>query len=232
MVRSVAGMRVIGIMALAGVFVFAAMTPVEQARALYHRTDYAAALKLLLPLEIKDGPAWELAGRIYFMMGDFKHAGEPRALNLAFLRHDGIYRSDVVAKPKAKPKPKPSKPGTGMPPPVGRHPGPVQGRDGRRAPYPSSAMSSGRLFLDRVARQQSPSPLHRHSQNNTHSSEARAKGDISTLPGGRHFYFALTKQKKRLILFRVWDTIIAFRRPHLDVLFVLEPPVTGGSALL
>jgi tetratricopeptide (TPR) repeat protein len=69
-------MRVIGIMALAAVFAFAAMTPVEQARALYHRTDYDAALKLLLPLEIKDGPAWELMGKSYFMQGDFKHAGE------------------------------------------------------------------------------------------------------------------------------------------------------------
>jgi hypothetical protein len=38
---------------------------------------------------------------------------------------------------------------------------PVQGRDGRTAPYPSSTMSSGRLFLDRVARQHCPSPLHR-----------------------------------------------------------------------
>ena len=31
-------------------------------------------------------------------------------------------------------------------------------------PCPSSAMSSGRLFLDRVARQHCPSPLHRHAQ--------------------------------------------------------------------
>jgi len=76
MVRSVAGMRVIGIMALVAVFAFAAMTPVEQARALYRRTDYAAALKLLLPLEIKDGPTWELVGKSYFMMGDVKRAGE------------------------------------------------------------------------------------------------------------------------------------------------------------
>ena len=53
-------------------------------------------------------------------------------------------------------------------------------------------MSSGRLFLERVARQQSPSPLHRHTQLNTHPAQARAKGDISTLPGRGHFYFALT----------------------------------------
>ena len=42
-------------------------------------------------------------------------------------------------------------------------------------------MSSGRLFLDWVGRHQSPSPLHRHSQNNMAFSEAWAKGDISTL---------------------------------------------------
>ncbi len=54
-------------------------------------------------------------------------------------------------------------------------------------------MSSGRLFLDRVARQQSPSPLHRHPQINTSSSEPWGKGDISTLLGRGHFYFALTR---------------------------------------
>jgi hypothetical protein len=53
-------------------------------------------------------------------------------------------------------------------------------------------MSSGRLFLDRVARQHCPSPLHRRSQINTLSGKAMAKGDVSTLPGTRHFYFALT----------------------------------------
>ncbi len=53
-------------------------------------------------------------------------------------------------------------------------------------------MSSDRLFLDRVARQHCPSPLHRCSQINMHSSQAQAKGDVSTLPGRGHFYFALT----------------------------------------
>jgi hypothetical protein len=58
------------------------------------------------------------------------------------------------------------------------------------APSHRPQMSSGRLFLDRVARQHCPSPLHRRSQNNTHSSGNQAKGtfllcqrgDISTLP--------------------------------------------------
>ena len=70
-----------------------------------------------------------------------------------------------------------------VPPPVGRPHAPVQGRDGRNAPFPSSAMSSDRLFLDRVARQHCPSPLHRHTQNNTPLSVASAKGDISILLG-------------------------------------------------
>ena len=75
---------------------------------------------------------------------------------MRFLRHDGIYRSDVsllLVNPAQ------------MPPPVGRPRCQAIERDGRSTPFPSSAMSSGRLFLDRVGRHQSPSPLHRHPQN-------------------------------------------------------------------
>jgi hypothetical protein len=60
------------------------------------------------------------------------------------------------------------------------------------APSHRPQMSSGRLFLDRVARQQSPSPLHRHPQISMHSRDALAKGDTSTWLGRGHFYFALT----------------------------------------
>ena len=49
-------------------------------------------------------------------------------------------------------------------------------------------------------RQQSPSPLHRHPQSNMHYSTARAKGDISSLPGTRHFYFALTPRQSGLTI--------------------------------
>lgn len=59
-------------------------------------------------------------------------------------------------------------------------------------------MSSGRLFLDQVGRHQSPSPLHRHEQINTHSQPPQAKGDISTLPARGHFYFAATIRSIRL----------------------------------
>ena len=69
---------------------------------------------------------------------------------------------------------------------------PVRERDGRSASCSSSAMSSGRLFLDRVARQHCPSPLHRHGQHNTHPLPGSAKQDISTLQRIGHFYFALT----------------------------------------
>ena len=83
-------------------------------------------------------------------------------------------------------------------PPAGRLCRQVKERAGRITPFSSFAMSSGRLFLDRVARQHCPSPLHRHEQINTHSSSDPAKGDISTLPARGHFYFALTKHRKAL----------------------------------
>jgi hypothetical protein len=60
------------------------------------------------------------------------------------------------------------------------------------APSHRPQMSSGRLFLDRVARQHCPSPLHRHAQTTTHPLPARPKPDISTLQRIGHFYFALT----------------------------------------
>lgn len=87
-------------------------------------------------------------------------------------------------------------------PPAGRPRALAKERAGRITPFSSSAMSSGRLFLDRVARQHCPSPLHRHEQINTRSREAMAKGDISTLPGTRHFYFALTESSLELTGFR------------------------------
>ena len=79
---------------------------------------------------------------------------------MRFLRHGGIYRSDV-----GQGKNRES---------LGRGaasrwsaPGQAKERDGRSALCSSSAMSSGRLILDRVARQQSPSPLHRQPDHKT-----------------------------------------------------------------
>lgn len=86
----------------------------------------------------------------------------PTAIGMRFRRHDGIYRSDVV-----QGKTRESNPGdeTG-PPPDSQPRTQVKERAGRITPFSSSAMSSGRLFLDRVGRHQSPSPLHRHGQHN------------------------------------------------------------------
>jgi hypothetical protein len=110
--------------------------------------------------------------------------GIQKVSGMRFLRHGGIYRSDVVTKT--------SNDWGRLPPPAGRPRSPAKGRDGRSAPCSSSAMSSGRLFLDRVARQHCPSPLHRHGQTNTHPLPTSAKQDISTLQRIGHFYFALT----------------------------------------
>jgi hypothetical protein len=54
-------------------------------------------------------------------------------------------------------------------------------------------MSSDRLFLDRVGRHQSPSPLRRHAQATTHFPRGNSKPELSTLPGSGTFYFALTR---------------------------------------
>jgi hypothetical protein len=114
--------------------------------------------------------------------------GIPESSRSAFFRHPGIFRPDGDKSL-----------GQGT---ASRWSGPAQAtqrRDGRSTPdCPSFAMSSGRLFLDRVARQQSPSPLHRHTQINMHFPEVQAKGDISTLPARGHFYFAATSRIRRL----------------------------------
>jgi hypothetical protein len=60
------------------------------------------------------------------------------ALKTRFLRHGGIYRSDVsshLVNPGRRPA-------------YRSGPGQAIGRAGRNTPCPSSAMSSGRLFLD------------------------------------------------------------------------------------
>jgi len=113
------------------------------------------------------------------MAGGVRAGTAPEA---AFLRHIGICRSDVFITP--------CKPGPAYRFPAGS--GPDHEARRKKTRLLIVATSSGRLFLDRVGRHQSPSPLYRHTQTNTHFSEPRSKGDVSTLPGGGHFYFALT----------------------------------------
>jgi hypothetical protein len=90
----------------------------------------------------------------------------PTAIGMRFLRHRGIYQSDVgLCK-----NPNPS--WTSPPANIQTR---ARERAGRIALSPIVLMSSGRLFLDRVARQHCPSPLRRHSQ---HISIAGSKGTI------------------------------------------------------
>jgi len=125
-----------------------------------------------------------------------------RALSMRFPRHA---ESIGPMWPKSKSKPNPGV--RTVPPPAGRPRAQVKERVGRAASFSSSAMSSGRLFLDRVARQHCPSPLHRRSQINMHFWDAWAKDDISNLPGRRHFYFALTKTTWYLQSHLEWDRL-------------------------
>ena len=113
-----------------------------------------------------------------------------------------------------------------------RRSAPGPGKRTRRedhAPSHRPQMSSGRLFLDRGARQQSPSLLHRQPQNNTHSSSDWAKGDISTLPARGHFYFALTNLTKTSSRPSSFDTI---RSPKTSFSTSVRPrpPHHQGSA--
>ena|ERR1022692_1020713 len=107
-----------------------------------------------------------------------------------FFRHRGIYRSDTGSFKHRT--------WAGVLPPAGSsYPSPRTRREDHALLI--VPMSSDRLFLDRVARQHGPSPLHRHAQITMPFSEARAKEDISTLLGRGHFYFALTKCQHPLI---------------------------------
>src|SRR5205814_4663134 len=80
-----------------------------------------------------------------------------QASGFAFLRHGGIYRSDVVSQNHLNLGPGAASRWSAPEPSNERY-----GRNYAPCSVASSAMSSGRLFLDRVARQHCPSPLHRH----------------------------------------------------------------------
>lgn len=65
---------------LSGLVIAAALavaaSPLDQARDLYHRTDYEAALKLLRAIPQKDAATYHLVGMCYYMQGDPKRAGD------------------------------------------------------------------------------------------------------------------------------------------------------------
>jgi hypothetical protein len=95
--------------------------------------------------------------------------------------------------------------------PVGSGPGPKARRKETRLLI--VATSSGRLFLNGLHRKHCPSRLHRHTQSNTRFQQAPAKGDISTLPGGGHFYFALTLRADNLLCSLRRDNILRSQIP-------------------
>ena len=90
----------------------------------------------------------------------------PTAIRMRFPRHGGIFPSD---KGLLSSKPGPER----RLPPATPDPDPRTRREDRALLIVQ--MSSDRLILDRVARQQSPSPLHRHTQ---HKSVAGSKKTI------------------------------------------------------
>ena len=121
----------------------------------------------------------------FFPASSLALATIPRAPRMRFFRHRGIYRSDRGSFKNQT--------WAGALPPAGSsHLGPRTRREDHVLLI--VPMSSDRLFLDRVARQHCPSPLHRHGQNNMRFPEGPGEGDISTLLGRGHFYFALTMQ--------------------------------------
>lgn len=62
----------LGIVMVAG----AAGPELERARKLYSSTDFEQSLKVLQAAPQKDAEIWELIGRNYYMMGDYKRASE------------------------------------------------------------------------------------------------------------------------------------------------------------
>ena len=110
------------------------------------------------------------------------------APSMRFQRHGGIYlvRWGSTAKPSQNQI-------LGRDQTASRWSAPSPGKRTRREEHALShrpQMSSGRLFLDRVGRHQSPSPLRRHAQTTTHFPRGTSKPELSTLLGSGTFYFA------------------------------------------
>ena len=106
----------------------------------------------------------------------------PEDLSVRFLRHPESIAPMWGLHPSLR--------WTGGLPPTDSNPSLRKRREDRFLPI--VAMSSGRLFLDRGARQHCPSPLHRRLQTNMTFFQARQKGTFLLCQPGGHFYFALT----------------------------------------
>jgi hypothetical protein len=121
----------------------------------------------------------------------FPHLQRILGAQYAFLRHVGIYLVRCGFKIKTKDQNQTLGWGRAASRWSAPSPGSRTCREDH-APSHRPQMSSGRLFLDRVARQHCPSPLHRHAQTTTPPRHVQRKQDISTLQRIGHFYFALT----------------------------------------
>ena len=120
--------------------------------------------------------------RFLLRLTPFTNPGKPEDLRLRFLRNAESTRPMWGVNPSLGWS-------NGLPP-IDSNPSPRTRREERDLPI--VRMSSGRLFLDRVGRHQSPSPLHRQAQTNMHFPEALEKGTFLLCREGGHFYFAAT----------------------------------------
>lgn len=75
-------MRTLWVASLAVTAALALTPELEQAKKRYARTDYEGSIRLLQPLAVKDAATFDLLGRCYFMLGEFKQASD--ALENAF----------------------------------------------------------------------------------------------------------------------------------------------------
>jgi tetratricopeptide (TPR) repeat protein len=69
-------MKLSALLLVGAVLIAASRPEVEQARKLYNSTDFEQSLKVLHGAAQKDAEVWELIGRNYYMMGDYKRASE------------------------------------------------------------------------------------------------------------------------------------------------------------
>ena len=155
------------------------------------RDRLVSRVTVLSPKRVCDDP---------FHTTGFRNRKEPYwAPSMRFLRHGGIYlvRCGFQIKTKNQTLSRDRDASRWSAP----SPGSRTCREDH-APSHRPQMSSGRLFLDRVARQHCPSPLHRHAQIITPPGPAHPIPDISTLQRIGHFYFALTPWLARVL----WPT--------------------------
>jgi Flp pilus assembly protein TadD len=68
--------KLCALLALAAAAASAAGLELDRARNLYNSTDFDGSLRLLRAMPVKDGAAYELIGRNYYMQHDFKQATE------------------------------------------------------------------------------------------------------------------------------------------------------------